>query len=296
MAILQGINTKLRGSAGSWTFARVGGQTIAKEKVAKKGTPTRTYAQMVRRVQWANIINFYRTFDGRLHPSFQNRPSNVSDFNEFMSANIGVVSVYLTRDQSRQGGCVVAPYQVTRGSLPSITVDETMVGSSSVFVSNIALGTLTIDANTTIKAFSDAVIANNGDFANGDQITCFISRQTFNSENQTPYVKTDAYEVTLDQTDDTTKLLTVVTADGFTAHNGFLGMAQPVNGGVAYIHSRKEKGKTIVSTQRMAVSNTQLTTYQSENQMTAAIQSYGGTLSEEYLTPNTTDTLAPSNP
>lgn len=296
MAILQGINTKLRGSAGSWTFARVGGQTIAKEKVAKKGTPTRTYAQMVRRVQWANIINFYRTFDGRLHPSFQNRPSNVSDFNEFMSANFGIVSVYLTRDQSRQGGCVVAPYQVTRGSLPSIPLDETMVGSANVFITNIELGNLTIDANTTIKAFSDAVVNNNIDYVSGDQITCFICRQTVNAENNTPYVKTDAYEVTLDQTDDTTKLYDVVTNAGFTSQDGFLGMAQPVNGGVAYIHSRKEKGKTIVSTQRIEVSNTQLATYQSAIQMSAAIQSYGGTLSEEYLTPNVNDTLAPSNP
>ena len=36
MAILTGINTRLRGSIGNYTFQRLNGQTIAKEKVEKK--------------------------------------------------------------------------------------------------------------------------------------------------------------------------------------------------------------------------------------------------------------------
>ena len=44
MAILTGINTRLHGSAGDWTFARVGDRTIAKQKVEKKAVPTRTLA------------------------------------------------------------------------------------------------------------------------------------------------------------------------------------------------------------------------------------------------------------
>ncbi|MBQ6069727.1 MAG: hypothetical protein IJK84_09500 [Bacteroidales bacterium] len=35
MAILTGINTRHSGSAGEWTFARLGGKTVAKQKVAK---------------------------------------------------------------------------------------------------------------------------------------------------------------------------------------------------------------------------------------------------------------------
>ena len=50
MAILSGINTRLRGSAGDWTFARLNGQTVAKQKVETKENPKRTFAQMIRRV------------------------------------------------------------------------------------------------------------------------------------------------------------------------------------------------------------------------------------------------------
>jgi len=296
MAILTGINSNLSGSAGNWTYSRQGNVTIAKQKVSKKKVPVRTYEQMLRRVQWPNLVNFYRCFEGNLHPSFERRPSCVSDFNEFISANIGVVPVYLTRDQARQGGAVVAPYQVTRGSLPSVSLDETMAGSSNVFISNIALGSLGLDATTTVKAFSDAVVAANPDFENGDQITCFIARQTVNSENQTPYVHIDAYELTLDQADGSTKVWDVVTAAGFTAHDGFLGMAQPVNGGVAYIHSRKQQGRTLVSTQRMECSNSQLATFQTAAQRSEAIVSYGGVLRADYLTPNDENVAATTNP
>ena len=73
MAILSGINTRLRGSAGDWTFARLNGQTVAKQKVEAKENPTRTFAQVVRRVQWANLVALYQAFEGNLHPSFENK-------------------------------------------------------------------------------------------------------------------------------------------------------------------------------------------------------------------------------
>ena len=68
MAILSGINTRLRGSAGDWTFSRLNGQTVAKQKVETKENPTRTFAQMIRRVQWANLVALYQAFEGNLHP------------------------------------------------------------------------------------------------------------------------------------------------------------------------------------------------------------------------------------
>ena len=73
MAILSGINTRLRGSVGDWTFSRLNGQTVAKQKVEAKENPKRTFAQMVRRVQWANLVALYQAFEGNLHPSFENK-------------------------------------------------------------------------------------------------------------------------------------------------------------------------------------------------------------------------------
>ena len=294
MAILSGINTKLRGSAGSWTFYRLGGQTVAKEKVAAKSAAKRTYAQMVRRTQWANIINFWRTFNGDLHPSFQNRPSGRSDFNEFVSANIGVVPVFLTRDQARQGGAVVAGYQVTRGSLPSIATTN---NGTTGFTTDVALGSLTIGATTTVKDLSQALINNNRlRFANGDQISFFRCLQSLNATTQVPYVTTETYEITLDTSDDENLVQDLMPAEALTVVDGHLAYTGSVNGGICYVHSRKEKGKTIVSTQRMIITNSQVGTFSSASARDNAILSYGGTVSEEFLTPDGGPDVAPSNP
>lgn len=287
MAILTGINTRLRGSAGDWTFSRLGGQTVAKQKVEAKATPKRTFAQMVRRVQWANIVNLYRCFEGNLHPSFENRDARVSDYNEFVSANICAVPIYLTKDEARQGGCVVGAYQVTRGSLPSISI---VSDGAEAPKTDIALGSLTIGANTTLKDFSDAVIANNDNFEHGDQISCFIARQTTDANTNVPYVKIDALEITLDQTDNVTKLWDVADASGFSNVGTFLGASSTINGAITWVHSRKSQSGTRVSTQRFVVTNSVLSSFNTNAKRTEAILSYGGLLSDEFLTPNDTTT------
>lgn len=299
MAILTGINTRLRGSAGDWTYARLNGQTVAKQKVAPKDVPVRSYRQMLRRVQWANIVNVWRAFSGNNHPSFENRGARVSDFNEFMSANLGSVPVYLTKDQARQGGAVIAAYQVTRGSLPSIVMEEVpgTGGAPGKVSTDIALGSLTVDASTTVKEFSEAVVSNNGDYFHGDQITCFLARQTVNATSQVPYVKIDAMEVTLDLNDNSTKLYDVVDAEGFSSNNGRLGTSLTnFTGGIVWIHSRRAKSKTAVSSQRFLVKGNLLQNYTTEAARTEAILSYGGVLGDQFLTPNDENVAAPVNP
>ena len=286
MAILTGINTRLRGSAGEWTFTRLGGRTVAKQKVERKEIPSRTFAQMRHRVRWANLVNLFRAFTGTLHPSFESRPQGVSDFNMFISSNIGGSPVYLTSQEATQGGAVVAPYQITRGSLPSVEVVAN--GPNGEVGTDISLGSLTIGESTTLKQFSDAVVNNNANYQNGDQISCFVAKQSTNSVTGVPYVEIDAYEVTLDQTDNET-LLSEFDPDGvvFTtmASSDKLGMSQTVNGGVAYVHSRKTPSGTKVSTQELLVNNTLLPNYQSDAKMLEAVKSYGGTTSDAFLTP-----------
>ena len=287
MAILTGINTRLRGSAGEWTFTRLGGRTVAKQKVERKEVPTRTFAQMRRRVRWANMVNLFRSFSGTLHPSFESRPQGVSDYNMFIASNVDGSPVYLSRQEAVQGGAVVAPYQITRGSMPS--VDVVASGTNGEVGTDISLGSLTIGESTTLKQFSDAVVNNNTGYQQGDQITCFVAKQSTNSVTGVPYVEIDAYEVTLDQLDNET-LLSEFDPDGlvFTkmASSDKLGMSQAVNGGVAYVHSRKTASGTKVSTQSFVVNNTLLANYQSDAKMVEAVKSYGGTTADAFLTPN----------
>lgn len=287
MAILKGLIRKQRGSIGDLTIRQVKGVSVTSEKAAPSNP--RTFAQMRQRVQWRNIQNIWSVIAPYDHPSFENRRALQSDANLFLSANLARVPVYLTASEARGGGAVVAPYQVTRGSLPSVEVVTN--GTNGEVGTDISLGSLTIDESTTLKQFSDAVVNNNTNFKNGDQITCIVLTQATNTVTGYPYVTCKAYEVTLDQTDNEN----LIQDDGidpngvaFTTMTGSdkLGMSMAVNGGVVYIHSRKTPSKTLVSTQDFVVNNTLLANYQSDAKMNEAIRSYGGKVADAYLTPN----------
>ena len=287
MAILKGIFRKQTGSIGDMTLRVVNGQTVTSEKVTRNAS--KSFAQMCRRVIWANLVNLFRSFEGTLHPSFESRPRTWSDFNAFMSANIGRLGVYLTSEQASQGACVVAGYQITRGSLPSI---DTQI-ANGVGKSDISVGTLVLDEETTVADFSNAIVRNNSDWQYGDQLSCFILEQRVNSVTGIPYVKVWAYEITLDGNNTDELLADVVSPEAFSVVDNKVGTGAAVNGGVAYVHSRKMANKVAVSTQDIVVANSILAQYQSDTSRTAAIISYGGKTSSDFLTPNLDDIVAP---
>ena len=285
MAILKGLIRKQRGSIGDITIRQVKGVSITSEKSSPSNP--KTFAQMRQRVQWRNIQNIWAVISAYDHPAFENRRALQSDANLFMSANLNRIPVYLTASEARGGSAVVAPYQVTRGSLPSIEVVAN--GTNGEVGTDISLGTLTIGESTTLKQFSDAVVNNNPLYKNGDQITCMVLYQSANSVTGFPYVECKAFEITLNQADNET-LVREFDPNGvaFSTMTGSdkLGMSQAVNGGVVYIHSRKTPSKTLVSTQDFLVNNTLLPNYQSDAKMLEAVSSYGGKVSDAYLTPN----------
>ena len=282
MAILKGIFRKQTGSIGDMTLRVVNGQTVTSEKVTRN--TSKTFAQMVRRVQWANVVNLFRAFEGTLHPSFESRPRNWSDYNAFLSANIGQFGVYLTASEASQGGCLVAPYQITRGSLPSVGMGTTEAG---VITSDIKVGALDITDETTLAAFSAAVRANNSGWEYGDQLSAYVALQKVNTITQVPYVEVHAYEITLAE-DDETLVLDLIDNDPtcFAVVDQKLCLNAPINGGACYVHSRKDGQKTRVSTQRFTATNDLLDAYTTEAKRTEAIISYGGKTSGAFLTPN----------
>lgn len=293
MAILTGINTKLRGSVGQYTFQRLNGQTVAKEKVEKKAVPTRTLAQMIRRVRWANLVNLYRAFEGTLHPSFEGKDPKVSDYNMFMQSNIGMSPIALTKNQAVQGGCVVDAYQITRGQLPAIAIE---FGAGDVPETDIAVGTLNLGGSTTLKAFSDAIIANNNGWRNGDQLSFYIARQSMDAVTGVPRVEITAVEVTLDTSAATTILGDIMDVTLFGVVDGSIAWAGPVNGGVAAVHSRKANGKTLVSTQFFVISNSYASQFNTKGAFDEAIESYGGVNQDDFLTPNIDTEYGEVNP
>ena len=287
MAILNGILKKLNGSAGSLTFKQYAGQTVVSEKISvvkKSNTPM----QMRQRTKWGNVIQMYKGICPLINYGFESKPVGKSDYNMFIKVNMKGSDIYLTREEVAGGGCIAAPYQLTQGTLPSIVI----VGSGDNVRTDICLGDLTIDAETTVKDFAQAVVNNNADYDYGDQISFFDVLQRVNAVTGIPYCQFLATNVVLDKASEV-KLLDMVSKYGFATVDGFLGHIEGEGAGVfAWVHTRKSSGKTLVSTQSLINNNAEvIAEYSGAEAYKRSVKTYGGE-SSAFLTPGTTTTQA----
>ena len=287
MAILNGILKKLNGSAGSLTFKQVNGQTVVSEKITavkKSNTPM----QMRQRTKWGNVVQMYKGICPLINYGFESKPVGKSDYNMFMKVNMKGSDIYLTREEVAGGGCIAAPYQLTQGTLPSIVT----VGEGDNVRTDISLGDLTIDAETTVKDFAQAVVNNNADYDYGDQISFFDVLQRVNAVTGIPYCQFLATNVVLDKASEV-KLLDMVSKYGFATVDGYLGHIEGEGAGVfAWVHSRKSSAKTLVSTQSLVNNNAEvIAEYSGAEAYKRSVKTYGGE-SSAFLTPGTTTTQA----
>ena len=274
MGKIFGTNTKISGKVGQLLYRQTRTGTVISELPVKPAIPRRSARQMDRRTQWGNLAAIYKQFDSMLRRGYENLPPQMSVFNAFIQANIDVVKVYITKTIRLNGGAILAPYQITRGSLPSISMAK---NASNILVSGIRLGSLAIDANTTIGQFSQAVIDNNDAFDEGDQLTFFHGIQSIDTVTRTPRATIRGYKVVLSTAEDT-KLWDVVDRIGFSVTDNCLATSQQItNGAAVWVHSRETAdGALKVSTQLFFVENSALATYQGRTAFTAAANSYGG--------------------
>ena len=274
MGKIFGANTKISGKVGQLLYRQTRTGTVISELPVKPAIPRRSARQMDRRTQWGNLAAIYKQFDSMLRRGYENLPPQMSVFNAFIQANIDVVKVYITKAIRLNGGAILAPYQITRGSLPSISMAK---NASNILVSGIRLGSLAIDANTTVGQFSQAVIDNNDAFDEGDQLTFFHGIQSIDTVTRTPRATIRSYKVVLNTAEDT-KLWDVVDRIGFSVTDNCLATSQQItNGAAVWVHSRETAdGVLKVSTQLFFVENSALATYQGRTAFTAAANSYGG--------------------
>ena len=121
MGKAKGDNKNLSGKIGTKIFSRrKDGSTVVYEAPEKPNTPLRSEQQMRVRMQWSNLGAVHTQFRKTLKKGFQELPAGMSDYNAFVQANTGVCKVYIPKWVRLNGGCVLAPYLVTRGKLPSI--------------------------------------------------------------------------------------------------------------------------------------------------------------------------------
>lgn len=272
----------LNGSVGAVTYVYRKGTTIAKQKIPPKSKAKQTPKLMATRMRWANIVRIWQALNSvGWHPSFKSVEGLQSDYNAFVKRNFSRGPVYLPKDVVLQGGGVVGPAQVTEGELS--TIGGAMI--SGIFTSTISMGNITIGASTTLKTFSQSIVENNADWLTGDQLTLVVLNQGGNIN--APVIVPSIHEITLDIEDDGTLLGDILPVNYLNVNDGMLVLGATVVGGACFVHSRETSGGTIVSTEMLAVANTEtLNHYQGSTAFQTAVNSYGGFAATQYLTPN----------
>lgn len=255
---------------------RAGTGTVARTLAPEVSNP-KSDAQQTRRVKWGNLVNFYKVSKGWMAKAFENKASNQSDYNKFMSLNANSTQVALTKDQASQGGVIAGPYTISQGSLPSINVTALEAGG---YATDLRLGNLTIGLTTTVGQLSAALLDNNEKVKAGYQLSFISYQQQVNGVTGVPYVLCGYYEITLNTGD--TRLVNDVMPVSFaaatvTTSEKYLGTGASLNSGAfAYVLSDRKGGKILTSTQQLIVNNNAEYNQAITNEaLQAAIESYG---------------------
>lgn len=270
-----------RGKMGSIVFKRQNGQQV---EVPYNSNPrnARTRAQVKQRTQLSNLVAMYRAGIALMNHSFTDKKSNRSSYNEFVAANLNKVQVFIPKAMAESKGCVVAPYFISSGNLPAIQIS----GEGANAITNIAVGDLVINEQTTIGQFAAALVANNANIEYGMQLSYVSAVQSTNAQTGYPEVAFGLYEITL--TADSNELVSTYlpiqsynVVDGFLAHGALV-----ADGGFAWILSKKTaEGKLVASPQRLIVTSVDLySQYSGGAAATRAIDSYGAN-AESFLDP-----------
>ena len=278
MAVLQ--NMWLRGAKkklGGTVLYTQGGRTLQRELAPEVKNP-KTPAQMGQRVKWANLVAFYRANAGWMPKAFENKKPTQSDYNKFMSLNASSSRIYLTKEQARQGACVVDSYRVSDGTLQPVDIFPT----EQNWVTNIYLtGLDKLDATTTVAAFSTALLASNAGLRSGDQISFIRVTQLFNNTTNIPYIQVRAYELIInEQGDGLVKDFWPIELIGLGQEQETPALMVKNNnkqGGFAIIVSRTQAGRVLVSPSQITQVNMAevINQYSSSTALQAAIDSYG---------------------
>lgn len=267
MAVINSVLGKMKGKLGNLSTRTTNSQNIIYARAQEVKNP-RTNSQMKQRVKLANVVINYRVLRQFLESyAFENKDPKRSVYNEFVALNLSSNSVYLTKEAVQAGACVVAPYTISKGTLPMITTfaDRT-VTSTSILLDDFDLDT------ATVASFSAGVLKSNPTIKEGDQLS-FVQMEQVNGTDGFPHVTVNIYEMIID-----TKNTRPVT-DFFPAvalsysHRHLACDTSTFEGAFAYILSRKDNGKVRVSTQSLVLTSANAGLDYSD--LKAAIDSYG---------------------
>lgn len=260
------------GKLGNMVLYRSKGEQKARTYIKTVANP-KTASQLNQRSQLSNVIAMYRAIKADIKNGFEDKKAKESTYNAFVRANLNVIKVFLTKEQASAQACIAAPYTVTKGSVRAVG----FTGAGEDAVTNLAVGSLVIDANTTVGQLSAALVENNGGISYGMKLSYLSVIQVNNVNTGFPMCTARMYGMNLIENDETL-VKDVLPVQAYAVKNGFLAHGEKVAvGGFCWILSKKdEMGSLRVSTQSLIVtSGATYAQYTGAQAMSRAATSYG---------------------
>lgn len=270
-------NPMYTGGAGGYSFYVRSGEQVVRQRKNNSNygeTASRTFAQMVRRVKWSNLVNCYKAMRFWIPKAFELRKQGQTDYNRFMQLNIPFCNYALTKQQALAGACAIETYKVSEGSLKPITFNDE---STTPFESDIAIATSFPDNATVADVSASIINSNAGVWQNGDNLA--LVWFDVDGVDGNPFMRCDYRELTLDLANTKQAWADHPMAGEFTHSSGYITIPQSVmptrHYGFVLIHTRKIGGKLQVSSQESIVPQDQWSELYTPAHIQEAILSYG---------------------
>lgn len=281
------INPLYRGGAGGYSFYVRDGEQVLRQRKNNSNygeSASRTYAQMIRRIKWGNLVNVYKVLKSWQPKAYESKKKGQTDYNIFMQLNTNRTQVAFTKEMNEAGCEVFEQFQVSKGTLPAIacTFDDT----NNYYVTDIAYNE-SISSSTTLGDFSAAIISANPVFANGDNLAFVLLYNWEEPRTEFPQARCTYQEITLDTS--STTLLSSVAAIGSRisvsddnvlqiSFDSAAAVYQNREVGIVIIRTRKDGGILRVSSQSIVLNSVSLITpYTGDSWYEQCIASFGMT-------------------
>lgn len=195
-----GFNGRIRGLG--VTFYRRGGKTFA--RISTRSTSNKqSLGQFKVRERMRHSIALWKSFNTPYEPLMATTGTTTA-YNAFLRANSALPTVYLTKQQARQGAALLMPGMVvSEGRLPKVEYDfAVLAGGERVVLTNLLTGIdaaetqeLTIGCNDDLRQLL-CISSRNPQLMPGDRVRFYRFEQRM--EGDCPTVKMTCCEMTLD--------------------------------------------------------------------------------------------------
>lgn len=279
-----GFNGRIRGLG--VTFYRRGGRTYARVST-RSSSNKQSLGQFKVRERMRHSIALWKSFYTPYEPLMVTTGTTTA-YNAFLRANSVLPTVYLTKQQARQGAALLMPGMVvSEGRLPKVEYDfAQLAGGERVVLTNLLTGIdeartqeLTIGCNDDLHQLL-CTDHRNPQLMPGDSVRFYRFEQMLH--NNCPTMKMTCCEMTLDSDP---RHIPALRGWRFYSHEGRLAIGDTDNestGWAVVLFGEKEQS---ASPQQVLTTCRKYEQYTTDEALAQAAESYGNVEKPSYLTP-----------